>query len=83
MAGYRGSIYQLPVKLIPVISGCEWEHVYTNQYMHCVEGPIMCFTINRAESYWLNNQWFSDKTDYYQQPEVKRYMLLKALKDLK
>jgi hypothetical protein len=43
----------------------------------------MCFTINRAESYWLNNQWFSDKTDYYQQPEVKRYMLLKALKDLK
>jgi hypothetical protein len=59
-----------------------WTDQVIRQYLHCLEGPLMSYVIDRVEDYWINNRRIS-KEEFYNHPEVKRFLLLKALKDLK
>jgi hypothetical protein len=59
-----------------------WKYVYNYQYLHSLEGPILTWIEHKRPTYYIKNEWIPNE-EFYNHPEVKRHMLLKALKELK
>jgi hypothetical protein len=60
-----------------------WDRFFLNQYKHLLDGPFMFFISNKQEIYYIDNSCIVNPKLYYNHPDVKKHMLLKAIKELK
>ena len=61
------------------------DYNYPRHINHRLDGPVFIWhfkTNDKTEAFYINGIRYR-KEEYYNHPEVKKYMLLKALKELK
>jgi hypothetical protein len=58
-------------------------YVFQKQEFHSIEGPLYSSLITKLPRYWLYSMHIQTEKCYYSHPEVKKYMLFKAIKELK